>query len=360
MEPIAFVAASAEEAVAQIRARLGPEAVVLNVRPLPAHGLARLWQKPMIEVLAHRPGSGRSASRPPFPGPGRIPAAPGPNRTTRQIARRQNGGLARPALPEFAASVVPLDSGGWRLGEVLQKTGLLPLYAQHVLDQVRLRHGDHPPGSLAEEIGLARAFLAAAWRPCPPCPDHSLHVVIGPAGSGKTTCLCKWLTQAALVEGRLARVWRLDGTTANMAESLTVYCEILHLPSERAWGAGVNQIAEDIGFVDLPGVDWRAPGALQELAGQLRQFGASSLHLALNGAYDISLLLAQVRAFAALPVEDLIITHLDEEGRWGKLWNLVLGASLPIRYLSTGQNIPGDFCAATAETILARQFPQQR
>jgi flagellar biosynthesis protein FlhF len=55
MQPVPFIAASAEEAVAQIREKLGPDAVVLNVRPLPANGLARLWQKPMIEVLAHRP-----------------------------------------------------------------------------------------------------------------------------------------------------------------------------------------------------------------------------------------------------------------------------------------------------------------
>jgi flagellar biosynthesis protein FlhF len=71
-------------------------------------------------------------------------------------------------------------------------------------------------------------------------------------------------------------------------------------------------------------------------------------------------MMAQARAFAALPVEDLIITHLDEESRWGKLWNLALGTNYPIRYLSTGQNIPGDFCAASAEIILARQFPQAR
>ena len=45
MEPTSFIAASAEEAVAQIRAKLGPEAVVLNVRRLPATA----W-----------PGSGRS------------------------------------------------------------------------------------------------------------------------------------------------------------------------------------------------------------------------------------------------------------------------------------------------------------
>ena len=99
---------------------------------------------------------------------------------------------------------------------------------------------------------------------------------------------------------------------------------------------------------------------MEELGGQLRQFGAPRLHLALNGAYDISVILAQVRAFAALPVEDLILTHLDEESRWGKLWNLVLGTNHPIRYLSTGQNIPGDFCAASAEAILARQFPPPR
>jgi flagellar biosynthesis protein FlhF len=359
MEPVAFVAASAEEAVAQIRARLGPEAVVLNVRPLPAHGLARLWQKPMIEVLAYRPESA-PPSAPPI-----SQALAEFRQRLDQIEQHVKSPAAKTeaapaALPEFPEPVSALDTGGWRIGGVLQKTGLLPLHAQRVLDQVRSQHGDQPPASLAEEIGLARAFLASAWRPAPPCPEHGLHVVIGPAGSGKTTCLCKWLTQAVLVEGRLARVWRLDGATANMAESLTVYCEILHLPSERAWGTGVPQIAEDIGFIDLPGVDWRAADAMQELAGQLQPLGAPRLHLALNGAYEISVLLAQVRAFAVLPVEDLIITHLDEESRWGKLWNLVLGANYPIRFLSTGQNIPGDFCAATAEAILSRQFPPPR
>jgi flagellar biosynthesis protein FlhF len=359
MEPVAFIAASAEEAVAQIRARLGPEALVLNVRPLPAHGLARLWQKPMIEVLACRP-----ETAPPTDAPLSEALAEFRQRLD-QIEQHVNSpvgttGAAPAAPPESDAPVSDLDSGGWRIGGVLQKTGLLPLHAQRILDQARSRHGEHPPGSLAEEIGLARACLAEAWLPCQPCPEHSLHAIVGPAGSGKTTCLCKWLTQAALVQGRLARVWRLDGATANMAESLAVYCEILHLPCERAWGGGPHPIAEDIGFIDLPGVDWRSPAALREFAGQLRQFGAPRLHLALNGAYDMSVILAQMRAFDALPVEDLILTHLDEENRWGKLWNLVLGAGHPIRFLSTGQNIPGDFSAASAEAILARQFPRQR
>ncbi len=205
---------------------------------------------------------------------------------------------------------------------------------------------------------MTRSLLARCWRNPRPIERHTLHALIGPAGSGKTTTLCKWLTQSALVEGRVARVWRLDGATANLAESLSVYCEILGLPVERSW-QGAGPVEEDIGFIDLPGVDWRQPLPVKELAAHLKQLGNPQLHLVLNGAYETATLLAQVRAFAGLPITDLVVTHLDEESRWGKLWNLALGTNYSIRYFATGQNIPGDFCAATAEAILARQFPRK-
>jgi flagellar biosynthesis protein FlhF len=364
MQPIPFIAESAEQAVAEIRARLGPEAVVLNVRPLPANGLARLWQKPMIEVLAHRPE--------------RPPEAPAQfseelaefryqlNEIKHQVERRPppREPAVRQPEPEivdeaFAPHSDAGSDGGWRIGAVLRKSGLLPLHAQAVLDLLRNEHGETPPGSLAHEINLARAVLAGWWRKPSPIKPHSLHALIGPAGSGKTTCLCKWLTQSALVEGRLARVWRLDGATANLAESLSVYCEILNLPIERTWQPGSDPMAEDIGFLDLPGVDWRQPLAIKELAGRLKQCGSPQLHLVLNGAYDISNLLAQVRAFSTLPIADIIVTHLDEEPRWGKLWNLALGTNYSIRYFATGQNIPGDFRPAVPELIMSRQFPRK-
>jgi flagellar biosynthesis GTPase FlhF len=265
--------------------------------------------------------------------------------------------------PEISSAIVSaepavLNSGNWRVGAVLQKSGLLPLHVQKILDALRAKHGENPPASLGEEIELTRAVMTKFWRKPAAIQPHSFHALVGPAGSGKTTCLCKWLTQAILVEGRRARVWRLDGATANMAESLSVYCEILDAPSERAW-QGVGLMAEDIGFIDLPGVDWRKPLAVKELGGQIKQLGAPRAHLVLNGAYEISVLLAQVRAFSELPIESLIITHLDEESRWGKIWNLVLGTNYSIRHFSTGQNIPGDFCEASAEMVFSRQFPRK-
>ena len=253
---------------------------------------------------------------------------------------------------------VDLSNSGWRVAPLLQRTGLLPLYAKQIIDTLKSQHGEDPPPALPGEIALARTHLARAWRPTPPCEPNSIHILIGPSGAGKTVALSKWLTHAALVEGRLARVWRLDGVTANTAESLEVYCDVLGVPSERSWTGGVNAISEDIAFIDLPGVDWRSPAAIQELSAQLPQYAGARLHLVLNGAYDTSVLLNQARAFSALPIDDLIITHLDEEPNWGKIWNLILGAGHAIRFLSSGQNVPGDFCEAAAEKILARQFPR--
>jgi len=337
IQPIPFLAASAEEAVTQIRARLGSDAVVLNVRPIKPPGLARLWQKPMIEVVAYRPE----------------PTAP----ATPAVAP-VNEALAefRQELEEIRQQV-DLNNSGWRVAAIMQKTGLLPLHTQEILDDLKAAYGDIPPASLAEEITLARGQLARKWRLPYVIGPHSMHVLIGPAGSGKTTALCKWLTQTALMEDRLARVWRLDGATANTAEFLSVHGEALNAAVERCWTSEGRMLSEDIGFIDLPGVDWRNALAVRELSGQLIRLGSPHIHLVLNGAYDIKVLLAQARAFSVLPLEDLIISHLDEEAHWGKLWNLTLGTGLPIRYLSAGHNIPGGFWEASAERILASQFP---
>jgi flagellar biosynthesis protein FlhF len=351
MEPTSFMAASAEEAVAQIRAKLGPEAVVLNVRRLPPNGLARLWQKPMIEVLACKPET-PAAEADPF--------SEALAEFRQELAEIKQQVASRPAPDLPATEEAALNSGDWRVGTVLRKSGLLPLHAQQVLDRLHAQYGETPPSSLGEEINRTQDVLAASWRQPSPVAAKSLHVLVGPAGCGKTTYLCKWLTQTVLMEGRLARVWRLDGATANMAESLSVYCEILGVPNERVWQVGGESIAEDLAFIDLPGVDWRKPAAVQELAGQLKQFGSTRIHLVLNGAYDISILLAQFRAFAVLPIEDLVITHLDEESCWGKIWNLVLGTNCSIRHFSSGQNIPGDLCEASAQMIFARQFPAKQ
>jgi len=118
-------------------------------------------------------------------------------------------------------------------------------------------------------------------------------------------------------------------------ESLTVYCEILHLPAS-APGDRRRPIAEDIGFIDCRS-GWRSAGALQDLSANCSN-SARPAPSGPNAAYDISVILAQVRAFAVLPVEDLILTHLTRKAA-GENFGTWYWRNHPIRYLSTGQNI---------------------
>jgi flagellar biosynthesis protein FlhF len=241
---------------------------------------------------------------------------------------------------------------------LLEESGLLPLQAERVVEELRSRYGDRPPEAMAEEIRLAHLFLTQAWRPSRERLSGT-HVFIGAPGSGKTTALCKWLAQTVLVENRTAAVWRLDGHVANMAESLSVFGEILGVPVERSAPANGEVPEADVLFVDWPGVNPGDAAALKQLAQRLREWPEPQVHLVLNAAYELPHWLAQLRAFAALGISDVIATHLDEESRWGKLWNLVLGTNCTVRFLSAGQNIPGEFVPASAERILARQFPRK-
>src|SRR5258706_1463232 len=64
MQVVQFITDSVEDAVLQIRAQLGSDAVVLNVRQLPVNGLARFWRRPRLEILACKPDPPSSPSSP--------------------------------------------------------------------------------------------------------------------------------------------------------------------------------------------------------------------------------------------------------------------------------------------------------
>jgi flagellar biosynthesis protein FlhF len=366
VQVIPFIADSANDAVAQIRARLGPDAVVVNVRQLPADGLAKLWKNPRIEVLAYKPDPKAGAGTASVPDPLaelkqelqaiRQQLAPETPRTSGVLSASGFGSETTGMRSRGARSA---GAPAWRVGEVLETSGLMPIHAQRVMERLQSSHGDAPPASLAEELVMARAALSGLWKNVPDAGGKGgvPHVLVGPPGAGKTTCVCKWLAQARLIEGRSAHVWRLDATTANTAESLSVYCEILGVPADRTWGGSAAAMDSELNFIDLPGVDWRNSGAIHDLKRMIEDFGPCRVHLVLNAAYEVPLLLAQARAFSLLPVDDLILTHLDEEPRWGKIWNVVLGTNYPVRFLSAAQNVPGEFLPATPERILTRQFP---
>jgi len=337
-----FIADNATAALAQIHAQLGPEAVVLSVRRMPAPGIAKLWQRRVqIEVVAGVPDKS---------------SAPKPENT-----------LPPQNFFGNAAGMIPAGDR-WQSVAWLETMGLLPVHAERLQTHLRAAQGDTPDSPEAE-WKIVSGALSRFWLNPPSLYDGAVrpHVFIGPPGSGKTTALCKWLTLASLLEERAARVWRLDGSTANTADFLAIHCEILGVPLERFWSedlrftnddlhasnpsASQSQIENPLWLVDLPGVEILDATGLAALQSQLATLPSPRVHLVLNAAYETSALLAQWRAFESCGPEDLIFTHLDEEARRVKLWNFVFGTNCSLRFLGAGQKIPGEFRGASPELL---------
>src|ERR1039458_4841210 len=93
------------------------------------------------------------------------------------------------------------------------------------------------------------------------------------------------------------------------------------LHAERFWTA--PEVAADLLFLDLPGVEIHDPHALGALREQLAALPQPHVHLVLNAACESNILFEQIHAFAPVSPEDVVFTHLDEERQRVKLWNFV-------------------------------------
>ena len=340
MKIVPFVAENAANALAQIHEKLGPDAVVLSIRRLPAHGVAWLWNRQgHVEVLAAvltQPETLEAAKS--------LPEV----LETSHTKWDDSVDLNPPADIEVTARSRPWKSITW-----LESLGLLPSFANVLEERVRARQGDKPPTTPTAEWSAVRSALTEFWRPSERDTKNRTHVFVGPPGSGKTTVLCKWLTASVLSEEHTAAVWRLDGASANTSEFLSVHCEMLGVPIARYWDE--KHATADVCFVDLPGVECNDSRGLASLREQISALPSPCIHLVLNAAYETSVLFEQYRAYAALKPNDLIFTHLDEERQRVKLWNFVLGTNCPIHFLSAGQKIPGEFLRAESALL----FPQE-
>jgi flagellar biosynthesis protein FlhF len=339
MKSSAFIAENASDAVRLVQENLGPDAVITSVRKLPANGFARLLNRPgQIEVTASVPEKPRHLV---------------PQGVDVYVPFGENN----EPLPDGDVPFPPPRAAHhWRSIAWLESLGLLPEFADRLESRLRATHGPKPPEMPIAEWAAVRDTLAAFWRPPQHVEDGTgrPHVFIGPPGSGKTTALCKWLTAAVLRGEHRARVWRLDGETANTSEFLSLHCEMVGVPVERFWD-GTNA-GEELLFVDLPGVECFTGAGMKALREVLSSLPAPHVHLVLNAANETVLLFEQFNWFAQATPEDLIFTHLDEEHRRVKLWNFVLGTNCSLGWLGGGQKIPGEFHRAESSLL----FPHKK
>jgi flagellar biosynthesis protein FlhF len=334
MKYTSIVAENATAALAQIHAELGPDAVVVSVRKLPVSGISRLWKHTgSIEVTATVPEVE----------PRKHTVPPGEDVYVPFGDKIEMGPVATLAVRR------------WKSITWLESLGLLSAFGDELERRLEAAYGEDPPPTPVAEWTAVRAALAKFWSPARQMMEGTgrPHVFIGPAGSGKTTALAKWMTAAVLREEQTVGVWRLDGENANVAEFLTLHGEMIGVPVERFWN---EPAAADLLLVDLPGVEPGNAQAMLALRERITALPKPHVHLVLNAAYETAILFEHFHAFASFAPEDVIFTHLDEERRRVKLWNFVLGTNCSVSFLGGGQKIPGDFRRADSALLFPNEI----
>jgi flagellar biosynthesis protein FlhF len=140
-------------------------------------------------------------------------------------------------------------------------------------------------------------------------------------------------------------------------EQLRTYAEIIDLPMKVVTNpiemrrALDDLIGLDLVLIDTAGRSPRDELQIQELKRLLQEARVDEVHLVLSLTSSLRSLLASAEKFASANASSLILTKLDEAAGLGNLLALSRDVSLPISYLTTGQDVPNDIEPARANRI---------
>jgi flagellar biosynthesis protein FlhF len=210
---------------------------------------------------------------------------------------------------------------------------------------------------LREALTEVAVLLRAAFQRTPKKPLRQCVAFLGTAGAGKTTALCKRLAMEVFFKQRRAVVLKLDMDKANPGDGLAVFCDVLGVPMIRSLQSLPPLAVGETLFIDLPGIGAENRGDIAETVNLLAALPPSSRILVVNAAYEASLIRQAYRMGADLAASHVVFTHLDELTHCGKLWEFILEPALTPLFVSSGQNIAGDFSEAVFDTVMDRSFP---
>lgn len=361
------------EALEKVREDLGESALIIETRPLRESGL--LGRRCGFEVVAASdPLAADTSAAEAVPQRERAPA-------------NQGAGLARMALSarqaETSKPTDDLDDPA--LGDELHaiRRQLQRLAAGtgtptgHLGDELAARLEDHelPAETIAE---LDEALAQAGAR----LPDHHRHefltlllarsldcrgaidwdacrqlMVVGPTGVGKTTTIAKLAGDLVLRRNRRVALVTIDTYRVGAAEQLHTYADLLDIPCEVARSpAELGRILERFADYDNVLIDsaGRSPAdatRLHELRAFARATPGLQVMLAVGSTCGRAEFASVVERFSILPIEHVVATKLDECRAPGRLYGCLRRHRLPLRYCTTGQEVPDDILAAEARHL---------
>jgi flagellar biosynthesis protein FlhF len=407
-----YQAATMQEALKQIKAELGPDAVILSTRQVRAtSGTLALLGRHLVEVTAavdpaptgrmkasgpvaatshpdrsFRTTLGKELAYPPAPPSiedlqnevGRLremverlviadPPASGPGISSCRNLDLTTGVNAGPASTGVAAGPEPdawLEQLPLRVASSYRMLVGRGLPAEHAKRLVSSLHEQASPRELASDSavrGALRGLLASEIHVGGPVlgpQDRKKTVIlVGPTGAGKTTSIAKLAAHYSLIEKRRVVLITLDTYRMAAVEQLRAYARLLNVPLEVALTKADaltfirgHEKAELV-LIDTTGRSPRDQAGMSALKGLLNLDHRVETHLVLSAPTRQRDLLDAVGRFSDIPLHRLLFTKLDETSSYGAILAVGQKTRLPLSYLGIGQEVPDDLMLAQPERL---------
>jgi flagellar biosynthesis protein FlhF len=352
-----LVVRSAEEAVRTIQSQWGGQAKVVSVRQVPGQGLAGLFGRPRLEVIA-RVGEPVDANRQlPDAWSTTLDEAESQLRESREergtdedvaVVRAGDTSVAR--APE-SETVDALPS----LVDLLRRAG----FSESLRNRLQLapeweRVRSAPLHRQVAVVGKTLRDLASARAVRP---VTSRVAFLGSAGSGKSTAFSKWIMRHVAAGGAVGRVVHLGESRAiptilqESAISAGLVAETL------AEGGSGSILGSDPVALECDALSLTDPEARRMQRRRLDRDQISTRILVLNALYDVATLQRIASAGREVGATHVVFTHLDELTEWGRLWELLVEGELSPLFLSTGPSAVGSREDDVVAAVLRRTVP---
>jgi flagellar biosynthesis protein FlhF len=407
-----FAAENMLAALETIQKELGPEALIISVRNIPANPSWQVWRKPGVEVVA-MPSMAAQKKTAPKPAPlannaAEISSEPNigekaektyeekaadflsilkketglPKREPREepppnLKAEAKPAAAQPKTEKAHGQAASLPRNLTEVQDQLMAQGVDPEIVRRCIRiaaetlSPRAMQNDHAVrDNIRAQLTAGLRTRAAATPQTPGLPFGGMRVIclIGTSGAGKTSTTAKIAATASKSLSRQVAWISADTLRAGAIAKTRALTDPLGIPLLLAYSA--DELAEeangalgaDLILVDTPGCNPHCEQEIVELGSFLTSLAQRHTTLIAPATARADDLHDALAAFAPFDVKSMILTKMDETRRWGDIYNFARTSRLPIAYYTGGARVLGDLWRADAGilagALLGEGLPQ--
>ena len=355
-----FKAENIQQAIADIKEELGPDAMILSTRKIPKKPLDP-YAREMFEVEAQLPVPQLKQVKNQWgPDPDWVASVQsdlGQIKDLISLAGFGNG-MHNMVCNHFESVGV--------LASLLRAGVSEPLATKIIRDASELMdkssENDDKVKSLKTYV-MQQCMDYVAVKPCFCCEVNrtgipQVEAFVGPTGVGKTTTIAKLAALLTFQKKMRVGLISIDNYRVGALEQLKAYASIMGLPCARAFNVkDLTNALDRMRSLDIVLIDTAGHSHYdtEKIDGILKMMQADfriSAHLVLSVTAESTIMKDAAFAFSVFHPQTLVFTKIDETRLRGKVLDQINQTGLPVSMIANGQQVPEDLIVPDKRQLL--------